>query len=133
VSNKNEFWISDTDKEWVHSSFSWLIEAYGYPSNNVKTKLFTDEFFPATFSNKKVDVNTLITDLCKLLDLNEKKFTYELVDDARDIEGMPYEIHGDPLECEMEINLISGEDHYHLLLAKTLLKYPGRLLLNLII
>ena len=133
MSNKNEFWISDTDKEWVHSSFSWLIEAYGYPSNNVKTKLFTDEFFPATFSSKKVDVNTLITDLCKLLDLNEKKFTYELVDDARDIEGMPYEIHGHPLECEMEINLVTGEDHYHLLLARTLLKHPGRLLLNLII
>lgn len=133
MSNKNEFWISDTDKEWVHGSFSWLIEAYGYPAKNVKTKLFTEEFFPSTFSSKKVDVNTLITDLCKLLDLNEKKFTYELVDDARDIEGMPYEIHGHPFECEMEINLVSDEDHYHLLLARTLLKYPGRLLLNLII
>ena len=125
MSSKNEFWISDTDKEWVHSSFSWLIEAYGYPSKNVKTKLFTEEFFPTTFSNKKIEVDTLITDLCKLLGLYEKKFTYELVDDARDIAGMPYEIYGHSFECEMEMKPSTDENHYLLLLAKTLLKFPA--------
>ncbi|HET6722012.1 MAG TPA: tetratricopeptide repeat protein, partial [Chitinophagaceae bacterium] len=130
MSSKNKFWISDNDKEWIHDSFSWLIQVYGYPSKNIKTILFTQEFFPATFSIKKIDVNKLITDLCNLLVLDEKKITYELVEDARNIDGMPYEIHGLPFECEMEI--MEGQS-YHLSIAKALLGHPSRLLLSLIL
>lgn len=128
--SKNKFWISDDDKEWIHDSFSWLIQAYGYPSENIKTVLFTQEFFPATFSIKKIDVNTLISDLCNLLVLDEKKFTYELVEDARNTDGMPYEIHGLPFECEMEVKQGQG---YHLSIAKALLDHPSRLLLSMIL
>ena len=94
---------------------------------------FTKEFFPETFSSKKIDANALIIDLCSLLGLNRQKFTYDFVDDSRDIEGMPYEIQGDPFECEMDIETTPEGYLYHLVLAKTLLNHPGRLLLNMII
>ena len=67
MADKNKFWISDADKEWVHNSFNWLIQAYGYPLRNLKPVLFTDEFFPTSFANNKIEVECLITDLSKLL------------------------------------------------------------------
>lgn len=133
MANKNTFWISDADKEWVNDCFSWLIRVYGYPDRTYKTILFTKEFFPLTFSNQQIDTGSLIADLGNLLDIPGNKFTYELVEDVRDTQGVPYEIYGVPFECEMEITEKADDNYYHLSLAKTLIKHPGRLLLNLII
>ena len=133
MADNNTFWISDADKEWVHDCFSWLLQAYGYPDRTGKTILFTEEFFPATFSNKQIDVESIVNDLCVLLSIPEDKLTYEIVEDIRDTQGMPYEIHGPAFECEMDINETVEGNNYHIFLAKTLLKHPGRLLLNLII
>ena len=129
----NKFWISDTDKEWVHSCFQLLIQAYGYPYRDSDTILFTHAFFPITFANKQIDPSAIIQDLCLLLGIRENKITFEIVDDIRDTQGVPYEIQGHPFECEMEITEKDGGNNYHLFIAKTLLKHPGRLLLNLII
>ena len=82
--------ITEADKEWVEGSFQWLMTTYGLPKENNTQILFTERFFPTTFSSQPLSIPFLIKDLSNLLDLDAEKIDFELEKDITDIYGMPY-------------------------------------------
>lgn len=124
------FYITDADKEWVHHCFEWLIKSYGYPSPGFTPILFNDHFFPLTIAHKHTDIEPLLMDLCSLFEIDPKKVSFKIEEDIRDTHGTPYEIHGTPFECELE--LIKQDDgyQYKFYFAKSILKNPKRILFN---
>jgi len=130
MADKNKFVITDTDKEWVHQNFEWLIKAYGYPSKGFKPVFFTDEFFPLTIGHKQTAVEPLLSDLCNLFDIHPSRISYVIEKDIRDTHGIPYEYQDAPFECDLEIIEQGDEYHYKLYFANNLLKRPKRLVFN---
>lgn len=130
VAGNKDFYITDKDKEWVNKSFEWLIKSYGYPSSGVTPILLTDKFFPHTIDHKQTAVEPLLADLCSLFKIDPVKISFEIEEDIRDTYGTPYELHGAPFECELEIISLDNGYHYKLYFAKSLLRHPKRLVFN---
>jgi tetratricopeptide (TPR) repeat protein len=130
VGDSNKFWITDDDKYWVQERFRWLLSAYGYPYKSYKSVVFIKEFFPETFS-RKLDVDSLITDLCNLYKISKQQISVELTEDIRDSPDTPYEIHGKIIESHLFVDKSCNEFLYKINLSKSLLKHPGQLLINL--
>jgi len=127
------FFITKEDKEWVDDSLKWLQDIYGHPRKNNEQFLFTQQYFPETFKSKKLEVEYLLTDLCKILNLDRSRITFEFINDLRDVYELSIRIEGTPFECEVEVS--ESENHilsYHLIIASSLVNYPGRCCLNLI-
>lgn len=125
---KSRFAITEPDKAWVIENLTWLIGLYGLPHADDKTVIFSHEFFPLSRSGKGEPVENLIADLKELLGLVSVHITFDLQEDIRDIEGLPYEIEGKPFQS----GLIAAEAQYHIILAKSLLKHDKALLSSLI-
>lgn len=125
---EQKFRIMQPDRDWVEDSFNWLIQVFGYPNRQNEQILFTDKFFPKTFSTHEVIVQNLIDDLCNLLILDNSKITFELQEDLRDVYGIPFEMQGKPFETETEVR----ENGYKIYIAKNISKQPNRLVFNLI-
>jgi tetratricopeptide (TPR) repeat protein len=130
LAGKNDFYITDADKEWVHKSFEWLIKSYGYPKPDFIPILLTEQFFPLTIAHKQTAVEPLLADLCSLFKIDTIKISYEIEEDIRDTHGTPYELHGTPFECDLEFIKLDNGYHYKLFFAKSLLKTPKRLVFN---
>ncbi|GAB5527648.1 MAG: hypothetical protein Roseis2KO_55200 [Roseivirga sp.] len=125
---KSRFPITEPDKAWVIENLTWLIELYGLPHADDKTVTFSHKFFPLSRSGMGEPVESLIADLKELLGLASVHITFDLQEDIRDIEGLPYEIEGKPFQS----GLIVAEAQYHIILAKSLLKHDKALLSSLI-
>ena len=130
MAGKNDFHITDADKEWVHASFEWLVKSYGYPKPGFTPVLLTEQFFPLTLAHKKNAVEPLLADLCALFKIDPTKISFQIEKDITDTYGTPYEIHGEPFECDLEVIQQDGENHYKLFFANALLKTPKRLVFN---
>ncbi len=63
-----------------------------------------------------------------LLQIQEGKIAFEVVNDIRDTYGMPYEIEGKPFETELEVD----EAKYKIHIANSLQKHPKRLIYSLV-
>lgn len=122
------FRITEPDRLWVKDNFRWLIKVFGYPYRESEQILLSENYFPKTFKSDKVLIENIIKDLCSLLQIQEKKITFEVVNDIRDSYGMPYEIEGKPFETELEIE----EGKYKIHIANSLQKHPKRLIYNLV-
>jgi tetratricopeptide (TPR) repeat protein len=131
VFKKNKFWISDDDKGWVQECFRWLIQIYGYPHSKTQTVLFTKDFFPLTFTSKEINLDFLITDFSNLFGIDREKISFKVDEDIRDTIDTPYEIQGRTNDCEFIIEKSGETIHYKVLIAKSLLKHTGQLLLHL--
>lgn len=131
MADKNKFWITDTDKEWIQENYRWLLKVYGYPNRDKRVVLFNKKFFPHTFSKAQVDVESLISDFTHLFKIDKHQITLELVEDIRDSYGMPYEIQGRPFERELFIDQSQNKNFYKIQIAKNLTQHPGQLILNL--
>jgi tetratricopeptide (TPR) repeat protein len=129
VFKKNNYWISDDDKGWVQECFKWLIQVYGYPHAQQKTVLFTNEFFPQTFSHREINIDALITDCCELFKVEKTRISVTIGEDIRDTIDTPLEIQGGTNDCELLVERTGETVYYELLIAKSLLKHTGQLLL----
>jgi tetratricopeptide (TPR) repeat protein len=126
---KNDtFRITEPDRLWVEDNFRWLIEVFGYPYRESEQILLSENYFPQTFKGDKVLIENIIKDLCSLLQVNEEKVTFEVVNDIRDSYGVPYEIEGKSFETALETD--KGEYKIHI--ANSLQKHPKRLVYNLV-
>jgi tetratricopeptide (TPR) repeat protein len=126
---KNDtFRITEPDRLWVENNFRWLIEVFGYPYRESEQILLSENYFPQTFKSDKVLIENIIKDLCSLLQVNEEKVTFEVVNDIRDAYGVPYEIEGKPFETALETD--KGEYKIHI--ANSLQKHPKRLIYSLV-
>ena len=67
-SSGSHFKITDDDKLWVEENFRWLKSVFGYPNKMEEQVLLDPKFFPATFATQKINIESVIDDLCKLLD-----------------------------------------------------------------
>ncbi|WP_276504199.1 tetratricopeptide repeat protein [Terrimonas pollutisoli] len=130
MAKKNNFFITDADKEWVHENFTWLKEFYGYPDPDFSPVLFTQEFFPNAIGQKSAAIEPLIRDLCNLFVIDPTIISFNVEEDIRDSHGTPYEIQGNPFECELEVISINSNPHYKLHFSKSLLNNPKRLVFN---
>jgi tetratricopeptide (TPR) repeat protein len=122
------FRITEPDQLWVEDNFRWLIKVFGYPYQESEQILLSENYFPKTFKGDKVLIENIIKDLCSLLQIQEEKITFEVVNDIRDSYGMPYEIEGKPFETELEI----VERKYKIHIANSLQKHPKRLIYSLV-
>lgn len=125
---KTGFPIIEEDKNWVIENLTWLVQAYGVPHADDKTVVFSQEFFPLTSSREGDKVENLIADLKSILGLESTNITFDLQEDIRDFEGLPYELNGRPFQS----GLIVAEGQYHIILARSLLKHDATLLASLI-
>lgn len=124
----NTFRITEPDRLWVEDNFRWLIKVFGYPYPESVQILFSENYFPKTFKGDKVSIDNIIKDLCSLLQIREEKISFEVVNDIRDLYGVPYEIEEKPFETELEIQ----EEEYKIYIANSLQKHPKRLVYNLV-
>lgn len=127
--------VTPEDKEWVEYNFDWLIKTFGYPGSHTTQVLPDKTFFPETFSHKKINIESVINDVSRLLNIDRKKISFEIETDIRDQTGTPYEFSGMPFEAELETlqeedGAISG---YHLYIANDLLNHPDRLVFNIVL
>jgi tetratricopeptide (TPR) repeat protein len=128
---KKKFPISDNDKNWVQESFRWLIEVYGYPTGKTKTIFFTNDFFPHTFSQKKINIDFLINDFSNLFNIDRGRISFIIDEDIRDTIDTPYQIDGHIENTELFVDRSTGKNLYKIVIAKSLLLNTGQLLLNI--
>lgn len=129
--NKNKetkLFITETDKNWVEDNFRWLIKVYGDTENRGEQALINKTFFPHTFKSERVEIENVICDLSELLNLDSEKITFEIIEDLRDSYGLPIETEGIEHETELEI----CDEKYKILITKSLIKRPNRLIYNLV-
>lgn len=129
--NKNKetkLFITETDKNWVEDNFRWLIKVYGDTENRGEQALINKTFFPRTFKSERVEIENVICDLSDLLNLDSEKITFEIIDDLRDSYGLPVETEG--IEHETELEVCDGK--YKMLITRSLIKRPNRLIYNLV-
>ncbi|MHA7128834.1 tetratricopeptide repeat protein [Algoriphagus namhaensis] len=122
------FRIAEPDRQWVEDNFRWLIKVFGYPYRESEQILLSENYFPKTFTSDRVSIENIIKDLCSLLQIQEEKISFEVVNDIRDSYGLPYEIEGKPFETEFEIE--AGQYKIHI--ANSLHKHPKRLIYSLV-
>ena len=125
---EKKFRITETDRIWVEDNFKWLIKAFGYLDKQSEEVLVTEHYFPKAFSSEGFEVQNLIEDLCKLMDLDAENIQFELHEDLRDTYGMPFEMEGKIFETETEID----GDTYKIHIANSISKVPNRLVPSLI-
>jgi Tfp pilus assembly protein PilF len=123
-----KFRITDEDRNWVEENFSWLIITYGLSNKLQDQIIISDKFFPKLFSTEDIQIQHIIEDLSKLLEIESEKVRFEIRTDLRDSNQMPYEIHGNPFETEIE----KKDEYYTIHIAQSLSKNPNRLIFNLI-
>lgn len=123
------FQITEPDRNWVEDNFKWLIQVYGYPTKRNEQIIFSNKYFPKSYSTNELKIQNLIEDLCNLLGLDSNKISFELHEDLRDVYGMPFASEGNLFEAETEI---LADNNYKLHIAKSISKRPNRLLFNLI-
>lgn len=116
--------INESDQIWVEDNFNYLISVFGYPKQENKVIIFSEDYFPNTFNSNKVIIENIIKDLSSLIQIQEDKISIELVKDIRDTYAIPYEIEGNPFEIELEIK----EGKYKIHIANNLQNRPNRLI-----
>lgn len=114
------------DQEWIEENLEWLYQSCGYPLVEQEQAIFNANFFPLTHSGE-LKPDNLLKDLCAWLHLVADDVSLEFREDIRDIDGMPYDFEGAPFESA---SIMAG-NKYQVLLAKNLLKHPGRMLRSL--
>lgn len=127
-SKKESFRIHENNRIWTENNFDWLIQTFGYPDSRNEQILLTEHYFPKTFKAESVLIENILADLSAILQIRESKVTFGILEDFRDVYGLPYETHGKPFETELEI----AEDGYHIHIANSLQKHPKRLIHNLV-
>lgn len=124
-----EMRITPEDRDWVVANFKWLISAFGHPLSEQMT--ISEKYFPKTFQTKEIKIENLIADCCTHLELDPQLFTYEIFEDIRDTENMPYAIADAPIDCFLNIDKQEGK--YSIALAKTIFKHPHWLIASVCI
>ena len=119
--------ITQTDKEWVETSFQHLLVAYPL-KENAQNILFNKDFFPKSFSDEKLTISNLIEDLSNLLELDADKIDFVLEKDISDSYGTPYSA-----ENINYSQTVVTEDGYMICIPNELTKRPNGLLLSLIV
>ncbi len=127
---KKDFYITDNDKEWVHETFKWLLDSFGYPEREFSPYLLTKEFFPETVAHRTPAIEPLLADLCNLFQIDPSIISFSLEADITDSYGTPYQVQGSSFECDVETIRTENGYHYKLVFAKRLLKNPKRLVFN---
>lgn len=122
------FRITKSDRLWVEDNFNWLIKVFGYPYRESEQILLLENYFQKTFKDDRVLIENIILDLNSLLQIQEGKIAFEVVNDIRDTYGMPYEIEGKLFETELEVD----EAKYKIHIANSLQKHPKRLIYSLV-
>ena len=122
------FRITKSDRLWVEDNFNWLIKVFGYPYRESEQILLSENYFQKTFKDDRVLIENIILDLNSLLQIQEGKIAFEVVNDIRDTYGMPYEIEGKPFETELEVD----DAKYKIHIANSLQKHPKRLIYSLV-
>ncbi|NJM24931.1 MAG: tetratricopeptide repeat protein [Bacteroidia bacterium] len=122
------FNITDEDREWTESSFKWLLDVYGYPAFGGDQVRFSPDYFPRYSETDARQIEHLLDDLCAILQLDRTRVSFELFEDMRDAVGIPFATEGSATDTALE----TSSGHYKILVAKSIIKRPGKLLANLI-
>ena len=121
--------ITTEDRDWVEGNFEWLISAFGHPITEQIT--ISEKYFPQTFQSQEIKIESLVADCCSRLELDPQLFSYEIFEDIRDTDNMPYAFVENPTDCFLNFDNDTGK--YTLALAKTILKHPGWLIASVCI
>jgi tetratricopeptide (TPR) repeat protein len=119
--SNNNLTITEDDRNWVIDNFTWLRDTLGYPKKTTQAPLFTPEFFSKTFSTPDLEIENIVSDLCKLFDLRRDLIKVELITDIRDMQILPYEMGEDPFSTETRVR----KGNHKLFIANTLLQHPA--------
>jgi tetratricopeptide (TPR) repeat protein len=109
--------IMANDAAWVDQNMRWLQMSLGMPAAKQFMSAAAD--FPNALSGPKLSIDGLITDCCQQLGLKRKFFSYEIFEDMRDGEAMPYAYVDKPLDCVLHYD--NQQRTYTLLLSKSIL------------
>lgn len=127
-SKEEKFRIHENNRNWTESNFDWLVKTFGYPDSQNEQILLTEHYFPKTFGADQVHIENILEDLSEILLISRNKVTFDVLEDFRDVYGLPYEIHGKPFETELEIT----DEGYYITIANSLQKHPKRLIHDLV-
>jgi tetratricopeptide (TPR) repeat protein len=112
--------VTPEDRNWVDRNFEWLLSAFAH--RGIEQITISEKYFPHTFESKDIKIENLIADCCNHLSLNPKLFSYEIIEDIRDSEDMPYAFVENPLDCFLNIDKQTGK--YSIDFAKTIFNHP---------
>lgn len=121
--------VTAEDRDWVEANFEWLISAFGHPLT--EQIMISEKYFPKTFLTKEIHIENLVADCCDQLGLDQQLFSYEIIEDIRDTNDMPYAFVENPQDCFLNVDKETGE--YSLALARTILKHPHWLIASVCI
>jgi tetratricopeptide (TPR) repeat protein len=116
--------ITEPDRLWVDDNLRWLLRLFGRPGSNQIT--ISEKYFPQVFGEKEIKIENLISDCANHLGLDPHLFSYEIYEDIRDTEGLPYALAGRPRDCDLLFDEESGK--YVLAVAKNVFNYPNWLI-----
>jgi hypothetical protein len=126
--------ITPETSKWIGNVFLWLAQNFGYPQDTELPILWNVNFFPESFKSKKVDVDTLLNDICGLFSIDRDAISYELIRDLRDLGFTPKMMSGEIFKSDLEIvSDEKGKEHYKIHLANILLEREEILLARLIL
>ncbi|MEI7597625.1 MAG: hypothetical protein WCK02_17900 [Bacteroidota bacterium] len=125
-----EFVISDTDSNWIEKNLLYLIKTTGFPFLEGVQFQLNEQYFPKTISTKNLEVECLISDISKLLSIDEYRIKYEVVKDLRDTFSTPFEIQGKTFESDTQI---VAKNQYVIYISNSLIQRPNRLICSIIV
>ena len=126
---KTKIKITDTDRAWVDENMKYLIDVFGYPLGEFEQFELNDHCFPLLYSTKDPELGNLVEDLKELLSLQNVEVLFEVREDLRDLNNVPFEVYGKSFESE----LVFLNEGYKIVVAKDLLGHIPRLAYTLII
>lgn len=118
---KSEFVVTEADRDWVEESYENLIRAYGYPRKSAVIEI-SRTYFVKCFTEDNFSPENMLSDLCKLLNLNPEQFKVVTVKDIRDSD-LDYSSEGRMFEAE----LVLGKKNHIIHVAQEYVERPKRL------
>jgi hypothetical protein len=129
-SKSNKIKVTETDRDWFEFNYNWLDDLYGNSQLGLDEVVISSDFFPDSFSSKKVLPENVIGDLRNLFKLDSITVSIQIHEDVRDLHQTPYEIEGRAFETETEVE---DEHKYKIHIASSTVKNTRRLIYRLIL
>ena len=98
----------------IQQNYEWLLTTYGYPEK-LETFVFSEHYFPISFSSNRPNYKAFVADLCTLLQLDNSLIAINLHTDLSTSRWTPYFTEAMPAfaefntpEKQIKIHLLEG-------------------------
>lgn len=127
VNKSNSSRLTEERREWIESTLSWLVEAFGF--DEIKQSPFIlplTSTFPYTDLSDTSQFNSLFDQVCKYWDLNPQEIDLIVFDDLKSFEFQSFRFVGELDETAgfFTVNEKGSIKKYRVEIARSILKDP---------